>query len=589
MDTTNDKKASAWRSWRFAIISLASVVIGLAVVFRFFSPTAGYVQWPGAIVSLVVACCCAVCFFLSPRRPIAPKMVALALLVLPLFSFLLCGCSTPPKLTAEDRKQDIEYLARWARNDSPLVALNEKNKGVPSYETLKPRYVEFAEKAESNEEFYLVASAYFNVIGASGHAYLFPEDLLKWSAVGQFLGICDWGISGRQLWKGMYWPRIARGISTRAHPPFHIVAKEGSYFTDDDWQHNGTTVPSGSRIIGVNGMTCSSYLDFIKTHTHLRYDAFPKDWVDKYLLMIDEGKAFRGWTVEFVLPDGTTVEAFVPKVEGFPLEKGTVFTVDAKKNCTCVELTDAVGYVRIKAMWHGPLSYVFKGYMKKERKIILEFLERGQGKYKKLIIDIRNNGGGAPEYVYENLLCPFLERPLTFKQVAGLRKKYLQDTRQSALQDLKKQYARYVIETREVKPPKGFAENDWTFYEITRQIRPSERYNFNGKLYVLINGGCWSAADDYADLVKRTGLGTLVGQNTSGGGGAYLAPGAIRLPRSGMIFRVETELLMTQNGAVNELFGTEPDVRLPSADPPKSITREDLLKDEWIKHIITDL
>jgi C-terminal processing protease CtpA/Prc len=254
-----------------------------------------------------------------------------------------------------------------------------------------------------------------------------------------------------------------------------------------------------------------------------------------------------------------------------------------------VELTDTVGYVRIKSMWRGPLSYVFKGYMRRERKTIREFLERGRGRYKKLIIDTRNNGGGLTEYVYENLLCPFLARPLTFKQVAGLRKKYLQDTRQSALQDLKKQYARYVIETREVKPPNGFAENDWAFYEITRQIRSSERYSFQGKIYVLINGGCWSAADDYADLVKRTGLGTLVGQNTSGGGGGYLLPPAIRLPRSGMIFRVEAELLLTPNGGFNELFGTEPDVRLPSADPPKSITREDLLKDEWIKHIITEL
>jgi hypothetical protein len=375
----------------------------------------------------------------------------------------------------------------------------------------------------------------------------------------------------------------------RAHPPFHIVAKEGNYFTDDDWQHNGTTVPSGSRITSVNGMTCSSYLDFIKTHTHLRYDAFPKDWADKYLLVIDEGKAFRGWTVGFLLPDGTATEASVPKMKGFPFEKGTVFTIDARKNCTCVELTDTVGYVRIKAMWHGPLSTVFKGYMKKERKIIRKFLERGQGKYKKLIIDIRNNGGGDPRYVYDNLILPFLERPLIFKQVAGLRKRYLQDTKQSALRDLKKHYARFVIETREVKPPNGVAENDWVFYEITRQILPSERYNFNGKLYVLINGGSGSAADDCADLVRRTGLGTLVGQNTGGGGGAYLAPGAIRLPRSGMIFRVETELLMTENGGVNELFGTEPDVKLPSANPPGSITRDDLLKDAWIKKIVTDL
>ena len=287
------------------------------------------------------------------------------------------------------------------------------------------------------------------------------------------------------------------------------------------------------------------------------------------------------------MPDGTTVEASVPKVTGFPANKKTVHAVDAQENCTCVEITDTVGYVRIKSMWHGPLSYVFKGYIKKERRMIREFLERAQARYKKLIIDVRDNGGGVNEYVHENLICPFLEGPVTAKQVAGVRKKYLRDTKPSALQELKKQYAGYVIETREVKPPDGFAENDWVFYEITRQFRPSERYNFQGKIYVLINGGCWSATDDYADLVKRTRLGAVVGQNTSGSGGAYLAPGVIRLPRSGMIFRVETELLLRPNGEVNELFGTEPDVRLPSASPPRSITRDDLLQDAWIKEIVT--
>ena len=543
-------------------------------------------QWSGTFASLVLVLCCLACCLLCPRHRLAPKLVCLALLVSPLFLLVLCGCSTAPKLTAADRKQDIEFLARWARDCSPLVALNEKHKGIPSCEPLLPRYLEFAAKAESNEEFYLVASQYFNVIGASGHAYLFDEDLLKWSALGQCMHNSDWGISPRRLWAATYWARLSRRVSTRAHPPFQIVARTGSYFTDADWVHNGSLVPRGSQLLKINGMSCSSYLDFIKTNTHLRYDAFPKDWADKHLLIIDEGPAFRGWQVEFLLPNGSTLEAFVPKVPGLPVEQPEHFTTDAEDNCTCLKLTDTVAYIRIKAMWHGPLSYVFDNYIKKERKIIQDFLDRGHGKYKKLIIDIRNNGGGMPEYVYETLLCPFLVQPLTFKQVAGVRKKYLQETKRSALEDLKKLTALYVVETRETKAPPSFAENDWVFYEITRQIRPSERYNFHGRIYILINGGSWSAADDYADIIKRSRLGLVAGQNTAGGGGAYLAPGVIRLPRSGMIFRVETELLIAPNGSVNELFGTEPDLRLPPAGMPASITPADLLKDPWIGKLI---
>jgi hypothetical protein len=56
-----------------------------------------------------------------------------------------------------------------------------------------------------------------------------------------------------------------------------------------------------------------------------------------------------------------------------------------------------------------------------------------------------------------------------------------------------------------------------------------------------------------------------------------------------MIFRVETEMVINPDGSVNELFGTPPDIEPEVADPPKSITKEDLLKDEWIKKVINEL
>ena len=445
----------------------------------------------------------------------APKLLSFGLLVLPLCGLVLCGCSTPPKLTAEDRKRDIEFLAQWARDYSPFVALNEKHKGVPSYEALKPRYVEFAEQARSNEEFYRVIIDYFTVIGASGHAYLYPEDMAKWTAVGRFLGLSDFGISTRQMWAGAYWSRLSQSIPWRAHPPFYITATNGAYFTEGDWWYQDMLVPKGSRIMSVNGMTCAAYLNYVKTRTHLRYDAFPKDWADKYLLIIDESTGFRGWQVGFLLPDGKPVESLVPKMPGLPAQKGEVYTVDAKDNCTCIELTDSVAYLRVKTMGNL-LGYVFKGPMRKDRSKIRDFLERGQGRYKKLIIDIRDNGGGLTEYACENLFSPFLDQPVTFQRVVGLKRKYLQDTKPSVVRYLKKEYAKYILETREVKPPEGFGQDDWVFYENTMQVRPSEPYNFRGKLYVLINKGCYSAADNYADFVKRTQLGTLVGRNTGG-------------------------------------------------------------------------
>jgi hypothetical protein len=497
-------------------------------------------------------------------------------------------------LTPEDRKRDIQFMADWARDYSPFVDLAAKHKGTPSYEALLPKYLEYAEQAESNEEFYRVVIGYNKLICPAGHGGLIGEDVLKMGRIAILLGIVDVDISPFAMDNAIYWSRLAyRRLSTRAHPPFGITYKDDKYLTDDDWEVEGVNVPGGSQIVKVNGMSCSAYLDFIEENTSLRYDAYPKDWTKNYLLIINEGEDFKGWQVEFLLPDESTHSAFVPKIKGFPApKKEKIQTVEAKDNCTCIELTDEVAYIRIKSMLAGVLSEIFPSVLKKDGKIIKAFLDNADGKYRKLIIDVRNNGGGMPYYFYENLVRPFLDESVTYDQVAGMRRKYRDNLKKSVLNTFRKWVSRKkenVVSIEEIDAPEGFDTNDWVFYRIRRRIESRNRYNFDGSVYVLIDRPTFSAADDYASAVKRIGFGKLVGRNTSGGSAAYIAPTVIRLPASGMIFRVETELVINPDGSINELFGTPPDTKLEPADPPKSITKEELLKDEWIKKIIYEI
>ena len=520
----------------------------------------------------------------------AVQLIIVLAILLVLFS---SGCGvTRPKLTAEDRKRDIQYLADWARDYNPFVELNEKYKNTPSYEALLPRYLEFAEKAKTDEEFFQVAKGYFMVIGSSGHVGGLREEDLKLLKYGSILGIVKLGVTPTQFDRGRYWARLFTKISTRAHPPFQIEGREGKYFTGDDWNYEGTSIPKGSEIHKVDGMTCSRYLDYVKNDTLLKYDAFSKDWVDYFLMIIDEGPSFKGWQVDFILPDSREIAAFVPKVPGFQvLKEVQVQTKEQEANCTCLELTEDVGYIRIKSFNGGPLSYLFRGFIKKDRNKIKKFLNQSDGKYSKLIIDLRNNGGGLPQYGYDNLISPFLDEPSTYSQVVGLKTKYLADIKKSVLEFLRKDIStkkEHVKSITEIKAPEGFDPNLWTFYDVTRKIEPHNRYNFQGKLYFLMNGGCFSAADDILNAIKRIGIAKLVGQNTGGGAGGYVAPSVIVLPASGMIGRVETDLVINPDGSYDELFGTPPDIELPVTDPPKSITKEDLLEDEWVKWILAD-
>jgi hypothetical protein len=507
--------------------------------------------------------------------------------------FVLNGCVATPKLTVEDRKRDIQFMADWGRDCSPFAELAQKYKGTPDYEALLPKYLEYAEQAKSNEEFYRVVSEYFRLICPVGHGYLLSEDYLRMGRIGILLGIYDVDINPFTIDKAIYWARLAHvGLYAFAHPPFGITYKDDKYFTDNDWEMDSVIVPRGSQIVKVNGMSCLAYLDFIKDNSPLRYDAYPKDWTKKYLLIIDEGEDFKGWQVDFLLPDKSTHRAFVPKIKGVPApKKQRINTIEAKDNCTCIELTDEVAYIRIKSMLGSAWSFIFPSLLEKDGKIIKSFLDNANGKYRKLIIDVRNNEGGLPYYFYENLIRPFLDESVTYNHVAGIRRKYRDNLKKSVLKTLRRDCSTkkvHVVRTEEIYAPEGFDPKEFIFYRLTRRLEPRNRYNFDGSLYVLINGGSFSAADDYANAVKRIGFAKLIGRNTSGSCAAYIAPPVIRLPASGMIFRVETELVINPDGSINELFGTPPDIELPVADPPKSITKDDLLEDEWIKWILAD-
>ena len=110
------------------------------------------------------------------------------------------------------------------------------------------------------------------------------------------------------------------------------------------------------------------------------------DWIRESLLTIHEGGSFRGWQVVFPPPDGTTREAFVPCRGGTPAPTDFVDYRARDGNCVCLELTEEVGYLRIKCM--GGM------FIEEDRRKIRKFLDGGGAKYRKLIIDVRHNGGG---------------------------------------------------------------------------------------------------------------------------------------------------------------------------------------------------
>ena len=491
-------------------------------------------------------------------------------------SFLVLLCSCAPHLTGEQRRHDVAALAQWAKDYHACVEVNSTVGGLPDYQKLLPEYMDLAEQAETNDEFLQVVWGYYTLIGTSGHAYLLPESSLLWYMLDSLRhdakGLTDipWG----QFWEARYWPKLHR--ESFAHAPFPIICEEENYFTGEDWSFWSKRIPKGSQIVAVNGMSCSEYRDCLKRQTALRYVACDRDPIPGRLFVMNEGPGFKGWDVSFRLPDGSQCNRFVPRRKGYRPGDKSRFMNWWKGNCECVELSDEVGYVRIKFM---------TGERSDEKKI-RRFLEKSQGRYKKLIVDLRHNGGGSTIYTYNVLLRPFLDEPLVYKQISGVKRKLLADlfvVRGSCSEGA------WETAVEEVPPPAGFDPNQWIFHEISREVKPSDRYAFDDDLYVLMDRQSGSATETYLDAIKRTGLATLVGERSFGAMGGYIIAPVMRLPESGMIFRMEADLDINPDGSFNELAGVQPDAELPSCRLPDRADRETLLKDPWIQAVINGL
>jgi C-terminal processing protease CtpA/Prc len=245
-----------------------------------------------------------------------------------------------------------------------------------------------------------------------------------------------------------------------------------------------------------------------------------------------------------------------------------------------VELSDEVGYVRIKAMMPPGR------WQKSDEKKIRRFLEKSQGRYKKLIIDLRHNGGGDSRYGHETLIRPFLDEPLVYKQITAIKRKA-----HTGLFIVRGTCSFEAWETavEGVPPPAGFDANVWDFFEISREVKPSDRYAFDGDVVVLMDQKSGSATETYLDAVKRTGIATLVGRRSAGAMGGYIIAPVMRLPESGMFFRMEADLDINPDGSFNELAGVQPDVELPSCPLPERTDRNTLLKDSWIQAVLNGL
>lgn len=200
-----------------------------------------------------------------------------------------------------------------------------------------------------------------------------------------------------------------------------------------------------------------------------------------------------------------------------------------------------------------------------------QFMEKAKSS-KALIIDVRSNGGGVRDLIWEmagyfvhpdsihvvNVARQRGEIPLTEDWVEDLHNRYLY-----AMSELDKEEQAAVQRFNQSFTPmytvsdSKFSKN---YYAILNGKKLSKgNYHYDKPVYVLANERSFSAASVLVALFKGLPNIKIAGVTTDGSSGNSEK---FRLPHSDLNIKISTMISFQKNGQVLDGIGTQPDIRI---------------------------
>ncbi|MCY7309418.1 MAG: hypothetical protein LH619_01450, partial [Chitinophagaceae bacterium] len=169
----------------------------------------------------------------------------------------------------------------------------------------------------------------------------------------------------------------------------------------------------------------------------------------------------------------------------------------------------AAATITIKSFDNATFKKEYKQSYPKEIRNYLKLIRQNNTQH--LIIDIRGNQGGNPVYIRQLLTRLFTHR-FTIAMQAGKVKN--PQAAEWAERNKRKHFPRYAI----------------------GKFNPKKKA-FTGKLYILINGGTYSAAGQFSSVIEKYNRGVIIGEEAGGNKaiiGGFLFSRKNSLPHTGI-------------------------------------------------------
>jgi hypothetical protein len=291
-------------------------------------------------------------------------------------------------------------------------------------------------------------------------------------------------------------------------PYFFIPIQNKVYLLTSLNKKRDTIIKRGNEIVAINGITTDSMLKYSKRFiTTDGYNQTGKDHYIKYgfntyyLSLFGRPDTF---TVEYIRKDTlrkVTYPAYKAKsLPSIPVggKDDSLYTLHRRAKMKYRFVDDEKKTMVLKIT-----SFSRKAFARSYHKV---FRKLKKNDSENLVIDLRNNGGGSLENSYR-LLSYLLDTAQTQTLRTAIRSyPYKRYTNGNFVFKLMRFGFKLIAKKRTI--------NDTDNFVYT--IRPVKKYHYNKKVFVLVNGGSFSASCLVAAYLKYHNRATFIGEETAG-------------------------------------------------------------------------
>jgi hypothetical protein len=422
-------------------------------------------------------------------------------------------------LSKQQMQTDIAFLVNAIKEIDPNLPIRQAVTSTNLYQELDS-LADLSENINSFEEFYLLANKILQITQDQHNQFTtYPSGIEENNF---YITNVSNKLTGSADEKyGMYVP-CCGGIICVQYINGKYFTFENLY-TKQELPNNDTLlIPAGAEILAINNIPIKDYVnESRKIDNAIRWSSNNRSYYARCLYhpFFLTGK-FENATATFSF-DGNekTVNLVRLYVTGNVTTDYHTFSVQYFDN-------DKMLYIRIPKMDYQKIDTLKS-----------EVLKHKNTKINKVVVDIRNNGGGN-DLVWESVLASIINKPIIAES-----KVYYKNT--SIVRD-------YIINIRKEKIRKIFKLGDIEYFtteknenNVIKSFKKS--LNYDGKIYILVNEGIFSSSLAFVSVCKQSERLVTVGTPTGFMCGRSATPFFLSLPNSKLIFELVPCIDMSNN------------------------------------------